>query len=324
MGNPVSLVSGSSSGIGTAIVEAFAASGYDVVVHYNSGSDPSDPRTHRKSGQERAEDIASRLREQYQVQVLSLGADLSQPEDAFSLVDRAHEHFGRLDTVVSNSGVTNYVRDKDGQGVRYRFTETPIDHLQEEMDRVLSVNLMGAYRLCQRSLKYMIEAAESERQAGIEVAHRSFLFIATVSDVAPDSTRIPYGVSKAGLNHVVLGAAFEGGQHNITVNALRPGVVETPLTSRPSGLVDPLTNQEYSVAETYGLMAEGGSQALPRIGQPEDIAGAALAFTRIPYMTGQLIAVDGGFTLVNGFPNRELFLQEGMRRRAAAHNETNE
>ena len=128
--------------------------------------------------------------------------------------------------------------------------------------------------------------------------------------------RIPYGVSKAGLNHVVLGAAFEGGRHNITVNALRPGVVETPLTSRPSGLVDPLTNQEYTVAETYGLMAEGGSQAMSRIGQPEDIAGAAFAFTQIPYMTGQLIAVDGGFTLVNGFPNRELFLQEGMRRRS--------
>ena len=69
------------------------------------------------------------------------------------------------------------------------------------------------------------------------------------------------------------------------------------------------------MVETYGLMAEGGSQALPRIGQPEDIAKAAFAFTQIPYMTGQLIAVDGGLTLVNGFPNRELFLREGMRRR---------
>jgi NAD(P)-dependent dehydrogenase (short-subunit alcohol dehydrogenase family) len=315
MDNPVCLVSGSSSGIGTAIVEAFAANGYDVVVHYNSGRDPSDPRDHKKSGAERAAAVAEKLQATHQVEALSLGADLSQPEAAFSLVDRAYEHFGRLDTVVSNSGVTNYVRGEDGQIARYRFTETPIDHLEQELDRVISVNLKGAYRLCQRALKYMIEQAENERQAGGEVPHRSFLFIATVSDVAPDSTRIPYGVSKAGLNHVVLGAAFEGGRHNITVNALRPGVVETPLTSRPSGIVDPLTNQEYTVAETYGLMAEGGSQALPRIGQPQDIAGAALAFTQIPYMTGQLIAVDGGFTLVNGFPNRELFLQEGMRRR---------
>ena len=136
-----------------------------------------------------------------------------------------------------------------------------------------------------------------------------------MSDVAPDTTRIPYGVSKAGLNHVVLGAAFDAGAHGITVNALRPGVVATPLTSRPSGIVDPQTGQEYTVVETYGLMAEGGSQALPRIGAPEDIAKGAFAFTQIPYMTGQLIAVDGGLTLVNGFPNRELFLQEGMRRR---------
>ncbi len=315
MGNPVCLVTGSSSGIGSAIVEAFAANGYDVVVHYNSGRDPSDPRDHKKSGAERAAIVAEKLQAAHPVKALSLGADLRQPEAAFSLVDRAYEHFGHLDTVVSNSGVTNYVRGEDGQVARYRFTETPIDHLEQEMDRVLSVNLKGAYRLCQRALKYMIEQAENERKAGEEVVHRSFLFIGSVSDVAPDSTRIPYGVSKAGLNHVVLGAALEGGQHNISVNALRPGVVETPLTSRPSGIVDPLTNQEYSVAETYGLMAEGGSQALPRIGQPQDIAGAALAFTRIPYMTGQLIAVDGGFTLVNGFPNRELFLREGMRRR---------
>ena len=315
MGNPVCLVSGSSSGIGTAIVEEFATKGYDVVVHYNSGSDSSDPRDHKQSGEERAAAVAEKLQSEHGIEALSLGADLSQPEAAFSLVDRAYEHFGRLDSVVSNSGVTNYVRGADGEVARYRFTETPVDHLEQELDRAISVNLKGAYRLCQRALKYMIQQAENEQRDSGEVRHRSFLFIATVSDVAPDSTRIPYGVSKAGLNHVVLGAAFEGGRHNITVNALRPGVVETPLTSRPSGLVDPQTNQEYTVAETYGLMAEGGSQALPRIGQPADIAGAAFAFTQIPYMTGQLIAVDGGFTLVNGFPNRELFLQEGMRRR---------
>ena len=69
------------------------------------------------------------------------------------------------------------------------------------------------------------------------------------------------------------------------------------------------------MAETYGLMAEGGAQALPWIAEPDDIAVAAHAFTQIPYMTGQLVAVDGGFTLANGFPNRELFLGEGLRRR---------
>ena len=46
--------------------------------------------------------------------------------------------------------------------------------------------------------------------------------------IAPESTRIPYGVSKAGLNHAVVGAAFDGGPYNITVNALRPGVIDTP------------------------------------------------------------------------------------------------
>ena len=300
MANPVCLVTGSSSGIGAAIVRAFAANGYDVVVNYNSGED-------------RAAAIAADLRREYGVDALTLGADLSQAEAPFQLVDRTYDHFGRLDVAISNSGVVNYLRDEAGNLVRYRFHETPIDHLDKEMARVLDLNLMGAYRLAQRALKYMIEQARTEPQP----RHRSILFITSISDIAPEATRIPYGVSKAGLNHAVVGAAFEGGPYNVTVNALRPGVVDTPLTDRPSGVEDPDTGQEYTVAETYALMAEGGSQPIQRIAQPEDIATAAYAFARLSYMTGQLVAVDGGFTLVNGFPNRELFLEEGLKRRGA-------
>ncbi|MCY3787896.1 MAG: SDR family NAD(P)-dependent oxidoreductase, partial [Gemmatimonadetes bacterium] len=103
MSRPVCLVSGSSSGIGTAIVAAFAANGYDVVVHYNSGSDPSDPRAHKSSGEERAAAVANKLRTEHGVEALSLGADLSQPEAPFDLVDRAYAPFGRPETVVSNN-----------------------------------------------------------------------------------------------------------------------------------------------------------------------------------------------------------------------------
>ncbi len=298
MVRPVCLVTGSSSGIGAAIVDQFAAQGYDVVVHYNSGA-------------ERAEEIAATLREKHDCEALVLGADLSQPDAPFELVHRTFAHYGRLHVVVSNSGVANYVQDEKGQLVRYRFSETPIEHLDKEMDRVLSLNLMGAYRLAQRALGTMTEIAKKET----EPAHRSILFITSISDIAPESTRIPYGVSKAGLNHAVLGAAFDGGPYNITVNALRPGVIDTPLTDRPSGVEDPATGREFTVAETYGLMAEGGAQPIRRIGEPEDIAFAAYAFTQIPYMTGQLVAVDGGFTLPGNFPNRELFLQEGLRKR---------
>ena len=179
------------------------------------------------------------------------------------------------------------------------------------MDRVLSLNLMGAYRLAQRALQKMVAQAEKET----EPLHRSILFITSISDIAPESTRIPYGVSTSGLNHAVIGAAFAGGPYNIAVNALRPGVIATPLTARPSGIEDPQTGREFTVADTYGLMAEGGAQPIRRIGRPEDIAFAAYAFTQIPYMTGQLVAIDGGFTLPGNFPNRDLFLQEGLRRR---------
>ena len=305
MAKPVCLTTGSSSGIGAAIVRRFAAEGYHVVVHYNSG-------------RERAEAIAQEIRGEHDVDVLLLGADLAQAEEPFRLVDDTFGHFGRLDVAISNSGVANYLRDEDSNLCRYRFQDCPIEHLDAEMKRVLDLNLMGAYRFAQRSLVHMMAQALEERDAGQEVPHRSILFVTSISDVAPDATRIPYGVSKAAVHHIVLGVALEGGVHNITANAIRPGVVDTPLTSRPSGIEDPDTGREYTVAETYGLMAMGGSQALPRIGQPEDIAEAAYAFTHIPYMTGQLIAVDGGFTLVSGFPNRDLFLQEGLRRAHAS------
>lgn len=272
-----------------------------MVVHYNAG-------------RQRAERIAAELSQTHSVAAVPLGADLSQPPAPFDLVDRTFAHFGRLDVAVSNSGVANYIADEQGQLVRYRFSDTPVEHLDKEMARVLSLNLMGAYRLAQRALKRMVEQAAQEA----DPRHRSILFITSISDIAPESTRIPYGVSKAGLNHVVVGAAFDGGPHNITVNALRPGVVDTPLTSRPSGVEDPQSGREFTVAEIYGLMAEGGSQPIRRIGRPEDIACAAYAFTQIPYMTGQLIAVDGGFTLPGNFPNREVFLQEGLRRQAGS------
>ncbi|MEW6751454.1 MAG: SDR family oxidoreductase [Candidatus Latescibacterota bacterium] len=305
MSNPVCLVSGSSSGIGAATVRQFAAHGYDVAINYHSGP-------------ERAERVAAEIRETLRVAAITVAADLSQPSEPFRLVDAAWEHFGRLDVVVSNSGVANFVPDEGGRPARYRFHETPVEHLGREMARVLDLNLLGAYRLAQRALQRMMAQAEAERAAGRAPSHRSILFITSVSDVAPDSFRVPYGVSKAGLHHAVLGAALEGGPHSVTVNALRPGVVDTPLTARTSGVTDPADGHELTVAEVYGLMALGGSQPIRRIGTPQEIAAAAYAFTQVPYMTGQLIAVDGGFTLSSGFSNRELFLQEGLRRRHQA------
>lgn len=302
MANPVCLVSGSSSGIGAAIVDQFAGKGYDVVVNYNSG-------------RERGEAVAEAIRKEHGVEALLVGADLSQSDAAFALVDQTYKHFGRLDVCISNSGVANYIKDSDGNLVRHRFHETPIEHLDKEMERVLSLNLMGSYRLAQRALKYMMQQATEEKERGEEARHRSILFITSVSDIAPEATRIPYGVSKSGLNHAILGAALEGGPYNITVNGLRPGVVDTPLTSRPSGIYDPVDGHEYTVAETYGLMAEGGAQPIRRIGSAEDIAYAAYTFAQIGFMTGQLVAVDGGLTLASAFANRDLFLQEGLRQR---------
>ena len=286
------------------MVRCFARNGYDVVINYHSGRD-------------RAEEIAASIRSRDGVKTLCIGADLSERDEPFRLVDEAFEQYGRLDVAISNSGIVNYLRDERGQLQRFRFHECPPEHLEGEMARVLDLNLKGAYRLAQRALQHMISQAEGEQARGDQPAHRSILFITSISDVAPETTRIPYGVSKAGLNHAVMGAALEGGPFNITANALRPGVIDTPLTNRPSGLFDPDSGRELTVAETYDLMAEGGAQAIRRIGTAGEIAEAAMGFVRMPFMTGQLIAVDGGLTLAGAFANRELFLREGLEKRKA-------
>lgn len=286
------------------MVRCFARNGYDVVINYHSG-------------RERAEDIAESIRSRDGAETLCIGADLAQRDEPFRLVDEAFARFGRLDVAISNSGIVNYLKDDSGKLQRFRFHECPPEHLDGEMARVLDLNLKGAYRLAQRALRHMIAQSEAEQARGDRPEHRSILFITSISDVAPESTRIPYGVSKAGLNHAVIGAALEGGPYNITANALRPGVIDTPLTGRPSGQFDPDSGEELTVAETYDLMAAGGAQAVPRIGTAGEIAEAAFAFVRLPFMTGQLIAVDGGLTLAGAFANRELFLREGLKKRKA-------
>ena len=205
MSNPVCLVSGSAVALALqqwSILPAMATMSWSTIT---------------RAG-ERGEAVAEHIRAEYGTETLLLGADLSQPEAAFTLVDQTYAHFGRLDVCISNSGVANYVAGEDGNLLRYRFKDTPIDHLDREMERVMSLNLMGAYRLGQRSLHYMIEQAEAETNRNEAMQHRSILFITSISDIAPESTRIPYGVSKSGLNHVVLGAALDGGPFNITVN----------------------------------------------------------------------------------------------------------
>ena len=108
MSNPVCLVTGSSSGIGAAVVDEFARHGYDIVVNYNSGQD-------------RAEAIAEDLRQSHGVQALCIGANLAERDAPFRLVDEAVGHFGRLDVAISNSGVANYIKDeKSGELIRHR------------------------------------------------------------------------------------------------------------------------------------------------------------------------------------------------------------
>ena len=178
-----------------------------MVVHYNAG-------------EERAAQIAAAIRAEHAVEALVLGADLSQPEAPFDLVDRTFAHFGRLDVAVSNSGVANYVADEQGQLVPPSLQRHPGRAPRQGDGARPQPQPHGGPTGWPNAPSSTW--SNKPRKKPIPL-HRSILLITSISDIAPREH--PHSLrrqQKPGLNHVVAGAAFDGGPHNITVNALRP------------------------------------------------------------------------------------------------------
>jgi 3-oxoacyl-[acyl-carrier protein] reductase len=191
---------------------------------------------------------------------IALGADVSdevQAADAMKAFLAASE--GAIYGLVNNAGIT-----KDGLLLRMK---------PEDFDRVIAVNLRSAFLLTQAALKPMIRAREGR-----------ILNISSVNGLRGAPGQANYAASKAGLIGFSKSVAREAGSRGITCNVLAPGFIETDMTE----------------ALPEEMRAEVAAQApLGRLGTPEDIAQAAL-FLLSPasaYITGQVLAVDGGLTM---------------------------
>jgi len=191
-------------------------------------------------------------------------ADVSKAEDRIRVVDLISERWGRLDILVNNVG-TN-IRKK---------TE---DYLEEEVDHILNTNLRSAFelsRLCYPLLKTSGQG--------------SVVNISSVAGLTHLKTGAVYGMTKAAMNQMTKNLACEWAEVNIRVNAVAPWYTETPLAKQV------LKDQDY-------LDSVLDRTPLNRIGKPEEVA-ATVAFLCMPassYITGQCLAVDGGFS-VYGF-----------------------
>jgi NAD(P)-dependent dehydrogenase (short-subunit alcohol dehydrogenase family) len=186
--------------------------------------------------------------------VLTVGGDIAQPETAERIIGAALERFGRIDTLVNNAGV---------------YLSKPFtDYTAADYALITGVNLTGFFWLTQRAI------AEMLKRDGGHVVNIS----ATIAEVANSGTpAVLTALTKGGLAAATRSLAVEYASRGIRVNAVSPGIIQTP--------VHP--------AESY----EGLGDQLPpigRVGQVSDVVDAILFLESSPYITGEVLHIDGG------------------------------
>ena len=201
--------------------------------------------------------------------------DVTDDASVDAAVAATLERFGSLDAAVNSAGT--------GTAGPLLKTQT------SEFERVIDTNLTGAFR-CLRA----------EAGAMVEGGGGSIVNVSSIAGALTHPWMGPYCVSKAGLDMLTRCAADELGEHGVRVNSVLPGVVRTPMAAALSEI--PTSRDEY-----LSLMP------ISRIGEPEDI-GRFVAFLlsdEASWITGQLVAVDGGHTLRKG-PNLVPLFQQAM------------
>lgn len=193
----------------------------------------------------------------YGVQVASISGDVSDSTDAKRMVEEAIEKLGSVDILVNNAGIT---KDK----LMLKLTE-------EDFEQVLKVNLVGAFNMTQAVLKPMTKA----RQGAI-------INVSSVVGLIGNVGQANYAASKAGLIGFTKSVAREVAARNVRVNAIAPGMIESDMTDVLSDKV-----KEATLAQI----------PMKRFGNTSEVAEVAAFLARQEYLTGQVIAIDGGLTM---------------------------
>jgi 3-oxoacyl-[acyl-carrier protein] reductase len=238
----VAIVTGGAQGIGQAISETLAQLGAHIVV--------ADLQT------EKAKSLAAKLTADTGNKAIAVQVDVADLESAKAMVDATVAEFGRVDILINNAGIT---RDT----LLMRMSEA-------EFDLVLNINLKGAFNCSKAVVRQMMK----QRYGRI-------VNMSSVSGISGQAGQTNYSSSKAGLIGFTKALAKEVGSRHITVNAVAPGFIETPLTADlPEEVIE------------WGLKLT----PLGKFGQPQDVANAVafLASDEAAYITGEVLKVDGG------------------------------
>jgi NAD(P)-dependent dehydrogenase (short-subunit alcohol dehydrogenase family) len=262
--NQVALITGASRGIGRGIALELAKLGCDFVVNYAGNV---------KAAQQTAADcIALAQTFQNQIRAEIFQADISKRADRAKLIEFTKSKFGRLDLLVNNAGVAPEAR------------ADILEAGEESFDRLIAINVKGPYFLTQLAAKWMIEQCESAGKSATEYRPK-IVTISSVSAYAASTNRGDYCVAKAALSMLTPLYAARLAEHGINVYEIRPGIIATDMTG--------------PVKEKYDQLIGEGLTPIKRWGTPEDVgkAIAAIAQNLLPFSTGEVINVDGGFHL---------------------------
>ena len=240
---PVALVTGSTSGIGAAIARRLAGDGYAVILHSRSSAD---------TGRAMARDLGGAY----------VQADLTDDGERVRLIRDAVAVHGRLDVLVNNAGVSRVIPHDDLAGA----TAEVWREMQE-------INLIAPFRLVAEAQPALREAA-SRGRAGCVVN------VSSHAGVRPKGASIPYAAAKAALNHTTRLLARTLAPE-IRVNAVAPGLVDTPLTAK--------------WVEVQQLWRE--QAPMRRAATPDDVAETVAMLVASDYVTGEIVMLDGGMNL---------------------------
>jgi 3-oxoacyl-[acyl-carrier protein] reductase len=192
--------------------------------------------------------------------------DITKACDRLALVERTVAEFGGIGALINNAGVAP------------RQRMDMLEVTEESYDFVMGVNLKATFFLTQACSQQMLKQVEADPDCKPVIVN-----ISSNSAYTSSVNRAEYCISKAGVSAVTQLYADRLSPYNINVYEIRPGIIETDMTAK--------------VKEKYDALIEGGLLPLKRWGKPGDIASAVYAICSglLPYSTGEVINVDGGF-----------------------------